>query len=616
MMKQILIASLLCFLSSFTYAASQSVGSVILSFGKNIAIATDGTERVLKRKAEVFAEDTLLTSDKGRLQVRFTDGSRLSLKPGSEFKIEEYQFEQSNPEEGKAFYKLIKGGMRTISGKIGKTDSEDYKLDAVVATIGIRGTDFTVDKLGDKVSGSVNSGKINVAAKGGSNKDIAAGRSFSLTGPQGVIVEFKTPPEQQSEESAAESEEGKEEQDEEQQDEQESDSEEQSSDEQDGNDESDAESSSDQSDSSASTESDNTQDTASSETSGSQNTADASAGLELSVAVVTSTETTGSSIPATSATTESTQEAVLSSPDPTGSGTAAPVGGSVVISFIDKDADGTLKTSTGTVTVDAVSALTIDSTTGKDILTGIQYVNTDSSNGDDVCIPCTFESPSSISAVTDVGTETLGGSKVTWGRWGSGYEIVDNNGVVNAKGSFHFIYADKLTSATQLAAVAVAKSGQYIYGLSDASYATAMEIETGNLGTLTPYNNDPLNPSGTYMIINWDNQSIDTFSLNAQATDPVYSNTRFYELTKKDSTSVSLSTVLNGGDLDIKGTCKGSGTDCETIVDMSGRVSIELVGKNAEGAITSYAAQGGPAAGGQKISITGAALLTDQGPGQ
>lgn len=614
-MKQILFASLIFCISSLSYAASESVGNVILSFGKNIAIATDGTERVLKRKAEVFAEDTLLTSAKGRLQVRFTDGSRLSLKPGSEFKIEEYQFEQANPEEGKAFYKLIKGGMRTISGKIGKTDSEDYKLDAVVATIGIRGTDFTVDKLGDKVSGSVNSGKINVAAKGGSNKDISAGRSFSLTGPQGVIVEFKTPPEQQSEESATESEEGKEEQDEEQQDEQESDSEEQSSNEQEGNDESDAETSSDQSDTGASTESDDTQDAGSSETSGSQNTAGA-AGLDLSVAVVTSAETTGSSIPATSATAESTQEAVLSSPDPTGSGTAAPVGATVVISFIDKDADGTLKTATGTVTVDAVTALTIDSTTGKDILTGIQYVNTDTSNGDDVCIPCTFESPSSIAAVTDVGTDTLGGSKVTWGRWGNGYEIVDDDGVVNAKGSFHFIYADKLTSATQLAAVAASKSGQYIYGLSDASYATAMEIETGNLGSLTPYNNDPSQPAGTYMIINWDNQSIDTFSLQAQALDPVYPNTRFYELTKKDSTSVSLSTVLNGGDLDIQGTCKGSGTDCETIVDMSGRVSIELVGNNAEGAITSYAAQGGPAAGGQKISITGAALLTDQGPGQ
>lgn len=614
-MKQILFASLIFCFSSLSYAASESVGNVILSFGKNIAIATDGTERVLKRKAEVFAEDTLLTSAKGRLQVRFTDGSRLSLKPGSEFKIEEYQFEQANPEEGKAFYKLIKGGMRTISGKIGKTDSEDYKLDAVVATIGIRGTDFTVDKLGDKVSGSVNSGKINVAAKGGSNKDISAGRSFSLTGPQGVIVEFKTPPEQQSEESATESEEGKEEQDEEQQDEQESDSEEQSSDEQEGNDESDAETSSDQSDTGASTESDDTQDAGSSETSGSQSTAGA-AGLDLSVAVVTSAETTGSSIPATSATAESTQEAVLSSPDPTGSGTAAPVGATVVISFIDKDADGTLKTATGTVTVDAVTALTIDSTTGKDILTGIQYVNTDTSNGDDVCIPCTFESPSSIAAVTDVGTDTLGGSKVTWGRWGNGYEIVDDDGVVNAKGSFHFIYADKLTSATQLTAVAASKSGQYIYGLSDASYATAMEIETGNLGSLTPYNNDPSQPAGTYMIINWDNQTIDTFSLQAQALDPVYPNTRFYELTKKDSTSVSLSTVLNGGDLDIKGTCKGSGTDCETIVDMSGRVSIELVGNNAEGAITSYAAQGGPAVGGQKISITGAALLTDQGPGQ
>ena len=604
-MKKILITSLLYLISSFSYGASETVGQVILSFGKNVAISADGTERVLKRKSEVFAEDTLFTGAKGRLQVRFTDGSRLSLKPGTEFQIEQYKFDKASPEEGKAFYKLIKGGMRTISGQIGKSDREAYKLDAVVATIGIRGTDFSVDKLGDKVSGSVNSGKINVAAKAGGNKDISAGRSFRLTGAQGSIVEFKTPADQQSEDSASESEEkqeDQEEQDEQQEEQESSESEEQSSDEQTTTEASDGET--------EPTAGTDEQSASSTDGSSAQNTAGTE--IDASITVVTSTETSGNGIPATELSSEGAQQTVVSSPNPTGNGSAAPVGGTVVISFIEQDAAGTLKTSTGTVTVDSVSALTIDDTTGKDILTGIQYISTGSSSGDD-CTPCTFESPSNIGNVTDVGTENVGGSQVTWGRWGNGFEIVDNDGVVNVKGSFHFIYADKLTNATQLAAVAAARSGQYIYGLTDAAYATAMEIETGNLGSLTLYNNDPTQPDGTYMIINWDNQSIDSFSLKGQAEDPVYGTTRYYSLTKQNSNSVSLNTVLNGGDLDLQGTCTGSGSDCETIVDMTGRASIELVGNNANGAITSYAAQGGPAAGGQKISITGAALLKDKG---
>jgi hypothetical protein len=617
-MKKLLLASLLCLFSSLSFAVSEDVGKVILSFGKNVAISADGTERVLKRKSEIYAEDILYTGSKGRLQVRFTDGSRLSLKPGSEFKIEQYNFDQAKPDEGKAFYKLIKGGMRTISGNIGKKDQEAYKLDAVVATIGIRGTDFSVDKLGDKISGSVNSGKINVAAKAGGNKDISSGRSFSLTGAQGTIVEFKTPPEQQSEGSATESEDSSEESSEEKDETQSSEeseegaeSEEQSSEQQ--TPESESGSGEESTETTTSNESSDSQSTGSSDSSGSQTSSDTNSTIDSSVSVVTSTDSSGSNLPATDPTAEGTQDLVLSSPDPTGNGVAAPVGGTALISFIDKEADGTLKTSTGTVTVDDVSALTIDETTGKDLLTGIQYVDTDPQNGSDVCAPCTFESPSSVSAVRDDGTETIGGAQVSWGRWGSGFEIIDSDGVVNVKGSFHFIYADQLTSSTELAAVAAIRSGQYIYGLSDSAHATSMEIETGDLGTLTLYNNNASAPDGTYMIINWDNQSIDTFSLEGQVQDPVYSNTRFYTLTKKDATSLSLNTVLNGGDLEIQGTCTGSLTNCETIVNISGRASIELVGKNAEGAVTTYAAQGGPSAAGDKISISGAALLEDQG---
>eukprot|EP00764_Aduncisulcus_paluster_P014598 gnl/Carplike_NY0171/8733_a12136_139.p1 GENE.gnl/Carplike_NY0171/8733_a12136_139~~gnl/Carplike_NY0171/8733_a12136_139.p1 ORF type:complete len:233 (-),score=17.08 gnl/Carplike_NY0171/8733_a12136_139:69-767(-) len=190
-MKIYVTAALFILFSSFASAAPQSVGTVILSFGQNTAESA-GVQRVLKRKVDVYADDLLKTGDTGRLQIRFTDGARLSLKPGTEFKIAEYQFDEANPEDGKAVYRLLKGGMRTLSGQIGKVDKEDYTLDAVVATIGIRGTDFTVDKQGDEVKGSVNNGAINVANKGGAS-DIAKGFSFQLVGAEGTINRFRTP---------------------------------------------------------------------------------------------------------------------------------------------------------------------------------------------------------------------------------------------------------------------------------------------------------------------------------------------------------------------------------------------------------------------------------------
>lgn len=639
-MKTILVASLLFLLANVANATTDSIGKVILSFGQNTAVSADGSERSLKRQSEIFAEDVLKTGGKGRLQVRFSDGSRLSLKPGSEFKIEQYQFEEGKAEDGKAFYKLIKGGMRTISGQIGKTDREDYKLDAVVATIGIRGTDFTVTKVGDKVSGSVNSGKINVSASEGGNKDISAGRSFSLSGPKGTIVEFKTPPEQNaedSEESSSESEEGSEDESSEEESTEESSESEETSESEEGSSETSSEESSGEETETSSSESvesttetsteSSTTDTSTTEAgetsatdgattaSSTDSTASTSSTVDSTSTVTTTSDPSAGTVPATSTTTEGNQETIIASPDPTGSGTAAPTGGTALISFLEKDAASQLKESTGTVTVDDQSAITIDSSSGKDLLTGILYVDTTGDN----CSPCTFESPATTAnTLNDERTATVGGTDVTWGRWNSGYTVIENGTQVEAKGSFHFIYADQLTSSSQLAAVAATKSGQYIYGLNSVTDATSPEIEDGSTGTMLAYDGT-YGPSGTYIVVNWSDQTLDTVNLEAKVLETSSSNYRYYTLNKESSSNLSLNTVLNGGEVKLSGSCSGDGTSCDNGVDdngysMTGRMSMEFVGDSADGVMTSYGATGEDS-GGVTTSITGSALLKDQGAG-
>lgn len=46
------------------------------------------------------------------------------------------------PPGSRAFFKLLKGGFRAVSGLIGKVDRNEYRVDTPVATIGIRGTDY------------------------------------------------------------------------------------------------------------------------------------------------------------------------------------------------------------------------------------------------------------------------------------------------------------------------------------------------------------------------------------------------------------------------------------------------------------------------------------------
>jgi hypothetical protein len=582
-MKSYIIAILLCCYAVVSSASQDHVGIVILSFGQNTAFSADVGERALKRKSVVFADDVLKTSSKGRLQIRFTDGSRLSLKPDTEFKITEYQFEPSRPQDGKAIYKLLKGGMRTISGQIGKVDKEDYQLDAVVATIGIRGTDFTVTKLGDEVGGSVNSGEINVTAKAGESRIISQGRSFRLAGANGSIRVFRTPSASGGsvvEESAQ-------------------------------SDESDA----------ADEDTENDQNGEESPSGGgeseSQFSAESSDSLSLDTSVTASSDGTSGTIPATSPQNEGSQDesiltptptptptAPTTPPDPTGNGVAAPTGSFVALSFIERSSGGDYKSSSGRVEVDGQSALTIDNSAGTgDLVTGLLYVDQDGSPSDD-CSPCTMSGPPNANSVINHSNMSLGGSNVTWGRWESGdFTIIENGVETETSGSFHFMYADSLTPDS----VITSKTGDYVYRLTSTEGAyTKPEIETGATGTLSNFVGTGGTGghlySGTYFRVDFDTQQLLEIGIEANVAGGSYA------LREDPSANMSLSNVLNGKDVKISGTCSGGSCSGGT-TDLSGKMTIDFVGAGAEGAVTSYGASGTNASTGTTATINGTILL-------
>lgn len=150
---------------SFNVSAStKPIGKIILAVGEVVAVSTSGEERKLKRRSKIFSGDTLTTKDGARCQVRFSDKSLVALPESSVFKVDEYSFNQSGNTQEKAIYSLLKGGMRTISGAIGKNNRDDYKLNTPVATIGIRGTAFNIGLITEdgiqSLYGTVDSGAI------------------------------------------------------------------------------------------------------------------------------------------------------------------------------------------------------------------------------------------------------------------------------------------------------------------------------------------------------------------------------------------------------------------------------------------------------------------------
>ncbi len=178
--------------------AAVAAGEVALITGRGTATnpATGGI-RDLGKGAQVFSGEIISSAVNSYVNIKFADGSYILLRPNTRFQIEQFELAAATPPPApekpaapakapaapaakpatpaaapkpaeaakpavpataspaapaaqqaaaapgsRAFFKLLKGGFRAVSGLIGKVDRNDYRVSTPVATIGIRGTDY------------------------------------------------------------------------------------------------------------------------------------------------------------------------------------------------------------------------------------------------------------------------------------------------------------------------------------------------------------------------------------------------------------------------------------------------------------------------------------------
>ena len=105
----------------------------------------DGSVRILSQRSQVENGDTVNTERDSYAQIRFDDGAQITLKPNTAVKIENFKFAEDKPQEDSFLYSLVKGGLRAVTGIVGKRSKDKYELGTATATIGIRGTTFSAD---------------------------------------------------------------------------------------------------------------------------------------------------------------------------------------------------------------------------------------------------------------------------------------------------------------------------------------------------------------------------------------------------------------------------------------------------------------------------------------
>ncbi|WP_373071297.1 FecR domain-containing protein [Sulfurimonas sp.] len=126
----------------FGASAYASSVATITAIKGSAYIKRDSTNIEANLGDKLQEKDTILTKDNTKVQLIFKDDTIISIGKNSNFSIKEYLYEEN--QESVAKFGMISGAMRTITGEIGKITPQKFSVETKTATIGIRGTNFSI----------------------------------------------------------------------------------------------------------------------------------------------------------------------------------------------------------------------------------------------------------------------------------------------------------------------------------------------------------------------------------------------------------------------------------------------------------------------------------------
>jgi len=149
-------------LPAFVMAANP-IGTVFSASGQVYAKQKTAAARGLRQRSSIFLQDTIIAKDNGRAQIKLADGTLLSIKPNTEFLIEEFKYNKKTAQKRKLVGKLFKG---TLVGLSNQGSKADYQLEGSMTKIILHdnaGVVFRVLKHQENVG--LFAGKISVQSK-------------------------------------------------------------------------------------------------------------------------------------------------------------------------------------------------------------------------------------------------------------------------------------------------------------------------------------------------------------------------------------------------------------------------------------------------------------------
>jgi len=151
--------------------------------------------RALRKGDAVNQGETITTGAQSSIVLRFSDGQVTALSANSSMAINNYTYNAAEPVKSNMLLSLLNGGMRAVTGLIGKARPENVSYRAGNATIGIRGTDVVLLFNGKFVLVQVIAGNISFSVDG-KTVTVPAGKgtTIDVSNPAApvVVVDYNT----------------------------------------------------------------------------------------------------------------------------------------------------------------------------------------------------------------------------------------------------------------------------------------------------------------------------------------------------------------------------------------------------------------------------------------
>ena len=162
-------------------------GSVASVEGRVVAERAGGVSAELQQGSMLLTGDIVVTQRASRAELKMSDGAVISLAPNSRLQLNDYRMTPS-PEDASSVMTLVQGGLRTVTGWIGKLrDDKQYRTQTPAMMIGVRGTDYSVEVDGRGVRVQVHDGAV-AACNAGGCVQVAKGQAAQATSQDAAPV--------------------------------------------------------------------------------------------------------------------------------------------------------------------------------------------------------------------------------------------------------------------------------------------------------------------------------------------------------------------------------------------------------------------------------------------